>query len=278
MFHKFENRLTLKGNLEVQTALRIGAGRSIEPTGTDLPVVKDTLGNPYIPGSSFKGILRSYVEQLVRAQVDGKRGACDPLDPKSGSCVTDDDMEKMRKKAEGDEDLTRRILQKTCMVCELFGSPWLASRIRIKDLLVDETLWFGQFQTRDGVAIDRDTGTASDKKLYNFEVVPAGCIFKCEIVVENAEEWQLGMLMIGLKAFENGEISMGGGTSRGLGSVRLNLKEKRYFKLNGNLDQYLQFVKGEYAGKNADESTTAWMDAFKDEIRRRQGNAEEADQ
>src|SRR2546430_289839 len=70
-------------------------------------------------------------------------------------------------------------------------------------------------------AIDRDTGTAAAKKLYDFEVVPAGMRFKCEIVVENAADWELGLLMIGLRPFELGEASLGGARSRGLGSVKI---------------------------------------------------------
>ena len=58
MFDKFESRLSLKGEVETLTAIRIGAGRSNSPVGADLPVVRDVANFPYIPGSSFKGVLR----------------------------------------------------------------------------------------------------------------------------------------------------------------------------------------------------------------------------
>ena len=66
MFDTFKNRLEITGTLTTITALRISAGRSSEPIGSDLPVIKDALGNPLIPGSSFKGALRSRLESFLR--------------------------------------------------------------------------------------------------------------------------------------------------------------------------------------------------------------------
>ena len=59
MFDTFKNRLELTGTLTTVTALHISAGRSTEPIGSDLPVIKDTFSCPLIPGASFKGALRS---------------------------------------------------------------------------------------------------------------------------------------------------------------------------------------------------------------------------
>ena len=66
MFDTFKNRLELTGTLTTVTALRISAGRSTEPIGSDLPVIKDALGRPLIPGASFKGALRSRLESFLR--------------------------------------------------------------------------------------------------------------------------------------------------------------------------------------------------------------------
>ena len=76
---------------------------------------------------------------------------------------------------------------------------------------MQQDLWFDQYQQRDGVAIDRDTETASDGKLYDFEVVPAEVVFNFHAIVDNAADWQLGMLYLGLSAFEKGELTIGGG-------------------------------------------------------------------
>ena len=292
MFDKFQNRLFLSGDLVLKTALRIGAGRSIEPVGTDLPVVKDASDKPYIPGSSFKGILRSRIEQFIRAQIPGRYGACNPVDENewcipSKSIERDGDiivvgMETLKKKAENEakkeksewyrrqsDYLTKLARQKTCLVCQLFGSPWLASHVLVKDLLVDEKLWFNQYQLRDGVAIDRETETAGERKLYSYEVVPVDTRFLCEIVVENATDWQLGMLMLALLPFERGEIAIGGARSRGLGRVQVHWIERKYFAANGDAEQFIKYLRGEDVSQNIDDKDEEgkslidiWIDAF----------------
>lgn len=58
---------TIKGQLEVKTGLHIGTGNdSIEIGGMDNPIIKDPVSfEPYIPGSSIKGKLRSLMELLL---------------------------------------------------------------------------------------------------------------------------------------------------------------------------------------------------------------------
>ena len=64
-FAALQNRLTIAGTLVALTALRIGAGRDTEVTSNDLPVLRDALGRPFIPGASLKGTLRARVEALI---------------------------------------------------------------------------------------------------------------------------------------------------------------------------------------------------------------------
>lgn len=54
----------IKGTIKVETGLHIGAGSdTIEIGGMDNPIVRDPFtGEPYIPGSSLKGKIRSLVE------------------------------------------------------------------------------------------------------------------------------------------------------------------------------------------------------------------------
>jgi CRISPR/Cas system CSM-associated protein Csm3 (group 7 of RAMP superfamily) len=82
-------------------------------------------------------------------------------------------------------------------------------------------LWFDQYQVRDGVAINRDTQTAEAGLKYDYEVVPAQTRFDFMLVAENLTAAQIGMLFIGLRPFESGEIGLGGFRSRGLGTVQL---------------------------------------------------------
>jgi CRISPR-associated RAMP protein (TIGR02581 family) len=82
-------------------------------------------------------------------------------------------------------------------------------------------------EVRDGVGIDRDLGSAKTGIKYDFETVPAGAKFRITIVVENAEEWEAGLLLLALKAIEKGELPIGGKTTRGPGwgeLVELNVQ------------------------------------------------------
>lgn len=228
MFDIFKNRLEITGTLTTVTALRIGQGRSTEPIGSDLPVMKDAVGDPLIPGSSFKGALRSRLEAFLRG-IDS-RLALDPSELTSRAMT--DQVKVLKERHQNDDQaLTDALNAMTDEVSKLFGSPWIASKFQVRDLTVkrDHTgksdTWFGQYQERDGVAIDRDTETASDGKLYDFQVVPAGVEFTFQAVVENAEDWELGLLMVGLHQFESEQIPLGGGRSRGLGVVRLEVAD-----------------------------------------------------
>ncbi|MEH2085189.1 type III CRISPR-associated RAMP protein Csx7 [Nostoc sp.] len=242
MFEIFKNRLEIIGILETVTALRISAGRSSEPIGSDLPVIKDALGRPLIPGSSLKGALRSRLESFLRGiHLDF---AANPAQETDWS-ITPDRMSEFKEDnknlspQEKEQELHQFIINNTDLVSSLFGSPWLASKFQIRDLTVSEPEenWFGQYQERDGVAIDRDTETASDGKLYDFQVVPAGTPFIFQAVIENAEEWELGMLMIGLHQFQTEQIPLGGGRSRGLGVVKLIIEKMNWVDVRDENDK-----------------------------------------
>src|SRR5512136_186556 len=61
---KLIGKLILEGEMHCRTGLHIGAGKgSLEIGGADNPVVKDSFGRPYVPGSSLRGRLRSLLEQ-----------------------------------------------------------------------------------------------------------------------------------------------------------------------------------------------------------------------
>jgi len=224
-FHVFGYRLRLTGRIRLETALRVASGLTDELSGADIAVIKDRQRRPYIPGSSFKGALRTHVERLIRLvepEAPGNgRGACNPVD-RHEWCITSDQMEILRRNPETLDD---QVYQLSCRVCRVFGSPWLASRVLVKDLLLAEPeLWFERrYQVRHGVGIDRDSETAARNILYDYEVVPAGTEFIWEIIIENAdrEQAQDGLVIWGLREFAYGRVQLGGGRSRGLGWITL---------------------------------------------------------
>jgi CRISPR-associated RAMP protein (TIGR02581 family) len=262
MFDTFKNRLEITGKLTTITALRISAGRSTEPIGTDLPVIKDALGQPLIPGSSFKGALRSRLESFLRG-IDSSFAEY-PAD------FTTSDRNKYVKDLkdtykDNDLELTEKLLDMTDLISHLFGSPWMASKFQVRDLTVKPDTWFGQYQERDGVAIDRDTETAADGKLYDFQVVPASTEFQFHAIIENAEEWELGLLMIGLHQFETQQIPLGGGRSRGLGVVKLNIDTMWWLDVNNNPEKLLTYLT-ELVNSKIGDKLPSYQDAkdFKD--------------
>ncbi|MBE9055742.1 CRISPR-associated RAMP protein Csx7 [Sphaerospermopsis sp. LEGE 08334] len=262
MFDTFKNRLEITGKLTTITALRISAGRSTEPIGTDLPVIKDALGQPLIPGSSFKGAMRSRLESFLRG-IDPSF-AEDPADFTTTN--RNNEVKDLKEKYKNNDfQLTENLVEMTDLISRLFGSPWIASKFQIRDLNVVPDTWFGQYQERDGVAIDRDTETAADGKLYDFQVVPASTQFQFHAIIENAEDWELGLLMIGLHQFETQQIPLGGGRSRGLGVVKLNIDTMWWLDVNNNPEKLLTYLT-ELVNSKIGDKLPSYQDAkdFKD--------------
>jgi CRISPR-associated RAMP protein (TIGR02581 family) len=222
-FHTLTRQVRLRGQLVTCTALRVGAGRSYDALGDDLPVVKDALGRPVIPGSSLKGALRAYAESLLRTlepmvQSHGKQQlSCYPL---TAPCLSNDEVTAIKQERGADD----RLWEESCWACRLFGAPWLASQMWVRDLPVREDTWFERFGHRDGVSIDRDTGTAQSQKRYTFELVPEETAFDFDSVVDGASDAEMGLLLLTLEGVRNRQILLGGARSRGLGDVVLNVE------------------------------------------------------
>ncbi|MFL6214386.1 MAG: CRISPR-associated RAMP protein Csx7 [Blastocatellia bacterium] len=241
-FEKFLSRVTIRGQLIAETGLHIGTSVSaLDPSATDSPVIRDATGHPFIPGSSLKGALRAHMECLIRGLNCPKMWACDPL---AAPCIPEKQqndrpgIKEIKAAAEKeatvndhldrfkyDQLLTSKILDATCIACQLFGSPWLAAHVMVKDLFIAPEWWAGRLELRDGVGIDRDTGTARHGIKYDFEVAPAATRFGLEMVADNAGDDLLGLLAVGLREMENQRVALGGKTTRGLGAVKLELTE-----------------------------------------------------
>jgi len=227
IFSTFKNRYFITAELVMDQPLHIGKGTSLEPLGTDLPVIKTPEGLPLIPGSSVKGVLRSELERILRTFESqnliiskNRLRACAVFDK---PCVSNQQKEELEKNSIMDgkvdeEDFTQKLWDKTCTACRIFGSPWMASRVYIKDMLLLSDPEFSRLsEIRHGVGIDRDTGTASKHAKFDYEVVPAKARFKFEAILENVEQWEVGLIGLILTFWARGELAIGGMTSRGLG-------------------------------------------------------------
>ena len=100
--------------------------------------------------------------------------------------------------------------------------------------------------------------------------MPAGTRFDLSLTLENAEDWQRGMVLAALLPFIRGEDALGGFISRGLGWVKLDGGYRvHYWQANG-ADSLLELALGLTQG---DEIPLArqqdWVGAFHDKLRDR---------
>ncbi|MBI5187367.1 MAG: CRISPR-associated RAMP protein [Nitrospinae bacterium] len=238
MFGVLKNRYVIQGNIVFKTPLHIGSGES--GTRTDSLVVKYFNGEPYIPGSSFKGVLRGTLERI--APVLGLDSCLLYSGSECGKVIREEiegnsDLKKMVENLpDGEEVYMKYLLEEArknrglCRTCRLFGSPYMASRIYFDDLQADNSVGNLRYEVRDGVGIDRDTGTAVEGVKYDYEVVPQGIKFSLRARMENAEDEDILLLAVGLRELTEG-IRMGGMTSRGLGSCKIEGLEITEFLL-----------------------------------------------
>lgn len=242
--YELRNRYVFRGQIIMQTALHIGGGKATL-SSSDSPVVLTPDQKPFIPGSSFKGALRSAIEKIVPSLPEAAHLRSCALIEQSDDLTIPVSTEKDRPPAwpkgvcpttwqrgltalrrentnpRWDKAIVDDAFDHICSTCRLFGSPFAAARVSVDDLYMPADEWAGVIQTRDGVAIDRDSETAKDRLKYDFEVVPASATFNLEITLENATRQDLQLLCVGLSEFIHGFGVLGGKRSRGLGVSRL---------------------------------------------------------
>jgi CRISPR-associated RAMP protein (TIGR02581 family) len=249
--YDLRNRYMLTGQLVMQTAFHIGGGkRSL--SNSDNPVVLTPEGQPFIPGSSFKGALRSTVEKLVPGLPaetglytcgllelsDQERERLKNSIPKPCSTQRQKEITALHRQHPAQEkEILDQALADLCSTCKLFGSPYIASRINVADLSLLNPQWVSMIQRRDGITIDRDSEKARDHLRYDFEVVPASTVFKLQITLENVTRQDLQLVSIGLSEFIHGFGSIGGKRSRGLGVCLLENLQIAALDLEGIEEQ-----------------------------------------
>lgn len=227
LFDKFENRTIIKGTLEAVDPIHIGSSdkNSLNPTEIDMSVLKDHLGNPVIPGSSIKGAVRNYFESVMRSiHPNDIKKACNVLEDKY-SCITNDKTRQLKYQITDEVELSKEFYNQSCEVCRLFGGKNIAGKLQFKDCMFkgDKPI----YEYRDGVAIDRDTGTAKQGAKYDFEIVAKGTQFDFYMIAENLDDIQQKQLDFIIKLLEGkvitegNYISIGGKTTRGMGRIKL---------------------------------------------------------
>lgn len=214
MFKKLLNEAIFEYTFETYSPLLIQGKENgcISPMAVDISYIKTYKdGNlvPYIPGSSLKGVFRSYSESILE-------GACDIVgknrkyieDGREKECLSKDN--KQYKSMSGAERY-----EKSCLVCKLFGSDTIKSRVSFSNAYPVQPC---KIETAGMTAIDRVKGGAKSGALRDVEYVGYG-IFKGKITLKNYAPYQLKLIARDLEALEMGEIRLGSYTSKGFGEL-----------------------------------------------------------
>ncbi len=199
--------------LKCETGLQIQAGNiSFDIGGIDDPVVKNPItGEPYIPGSSLKGKMRSLLEWQEAPDELIRRDGQVLNDPKYDVCklfgVSPSSVPNNQNKTTQEKILISRAIVRDAYLTE-------ESKKMLQSQLGENI--FTEIKAENN--IDRLTSQASPRF---FERVPKGAEFKGEIVLTQyveEDEKLLDLLLQGMKLLEDNYL--GGSGSRGAGKVK----------------------------------------------------------
>lgn len=210
----------IRGTITLKSGLHIGSGETeMRIGGTDNPVVKHPhTQEPYIPGSSLKGKIRSLLELRSGLMVDSK-GA--PLslkhlkDLEGQKRVVCENILKLfgSSGADTDEEVALGPSRVSFADCPLHQA-WKARAL--------EEHW-PLTEVKSENSINRISGTAQNPRFT--ERVPAGAEFSFSICLKSldAEENLLEFLLQGIKLLQLD--ALGGNGSRGYGQVAFSFDD-----------------------------------------------------
>lgn len=189
----FEMKM-ITGKIKVVTGLHIGSGNTeMHIGGTDNPVIKNAVTNePYIPGSSLKGKMRS----LLRLY--------------KGGAIDDTDVAKLfGVEAEDKKNKVENIKPARLSFWDCFLTEEWKKEIDKKQMLYTEVKMEN--------TIDRGSGTATNPR--NTERVLPGSTFDFKLTVKQYDDEDVLPLVLGtMKLLEMD--ALGGSGSRGYGRVK----------------------------------------------------------
>jgi len=203
----FRNRYLITATLEAIAPFHIGTGSRVSRTDSNninievSTVVTDNRGKPYIPGSSIRGAMRQwskdmYGESAAWSNLFGSQNAEGKLEVWDAPCES--------------ESVTPT---------NSYLSGWDQKRLTY---------------VAKSVAINPETGTAEEHKLYNFELVPIGAKFKVTFSAQNLsaddEDARLLNATIGGFYHKTAPILLGSMTKRGFGQFRI--QDLKVYKLD----------------------------------------------
>lgn len=232
---KLSGKVIISGIIKAETGLHIGGAETgLEIGGVDNVVIRDPLTNqPYIPGSSLKGAMRSLLEKSEGLAIDNERVWVKKPDISLHMCGKDE-----------------------CAVCNIFGRTNGEKEKVTGDKINIETTTPTRLIVRDAkltnadelekaktdmpytevkieVVIDRITSAATPRQI---ERVPAGAEFEFKMIYNIYNENDIATLKSVFEAMSLLEDDyLGGSGSRGHGqvcfcSLEVDWKPRDYYK------------------------------------------------
>jgi len=224
---KLTKKLIVKGTLKALTGLHIGASKeNVEIGGIDNPVIRCVLKKrqPYIPGSSLKGKLRSLLQQAI-GEADEKQTGSPVCQLFGAADNSDTDFDNLPK--ENMEYLNKFSLRKNK---KLLGHR---SRLIVRDAYLTQTsekqLFDSEYtdmpytEMKMENHIKRIEGTAENPRQQ--ERIPADAEFDIEFIInvfeKDASNKLTDTLKKSLELLNNDYL--GGSGSRGYGKVMIDI-------------------------------------------------------
>jgi CRISPR-associated RAMP protein (TIGR02581 family) len=234
VFEKLAEIVEIQVEYESKSSLAIQAGREEGLSAVEQPVVKIG-GTPVIPGSTLKGVLRSFLESYLS---QNGLEICVPLAAIPG------EIKRSNKIGEYVQKIGRKSPcegEKACPVCQIFGSAGISSRTSFLDARpINEV----KILDRKHVALERDTKTASKGALLEIQTIEPGAKFNGLIRIINPEKWHIGALIIAIENLE--KLGMGSKKSAGYGEIVTEVIKITTKKMENGEWQEIQVTKEEY--------------------------------
>ena len=205
---KIINHIYIKGNLTLTSPLIMGGG---DNRNSDIDIIRDWEGNPFIPGSSITGAIRHHMDEILVRDSDGQ-----------------------------ENEIIRILLGEREKDSKL-------SLITFHDVFPCDQSY--TINIRDGVAIDniKRVAKAEEHAKFDYEIIEPGAKFnfKCEVIIREKHRNSIpqikNLIYLILDALKNEKISFGAKTRRGFGKVRLDELKIMALNLPEDAKKWLEF-------------------------------------
>lgn len=209
---KLKGKVVITGIIQLLSPALIGCGKS---ENTDLDVLRDGHGFPFIPATSFLGVLRSILKEYKNIEDFEEYWG----DHKHSSNIKCSDLY-IKKDEDGNSGNNGN---------------------------------YSYFESRDGIKIDNKTGITEDKAKYDFEIIKSGTRFflnKMEFDIN--EKLCSEKILNATVSILSKEFNIGAKTAVGFGRARLCYYSIYEFNFNNKKD-ILAWLRQDFSQKNKKE-------------------------